>query len=102
LPSVLQSDPTMLWGCVAGATPAERIENWLASVRFVDICITPKPESRELIMIWAFGRNLERHIVSAMVEAGRPTVKPSPHGNSFFGAFRENRPTILVGGGRRV
>ena len=68
----LRSDPALLCGCVAGAAPAERVESWLASVGFVDVRIIPKPESRELIKSWAPGRNLENHIVSAMVEARKP------------------------------
>ncbi len=68
----LQSDPGLLCGCVAGAAPAESVERWLASAGFVDVRITPKPESRELIKTWAPGRNLEDHIVSAMVEARKP------------------------------
>jgi hypothetical protein len=52
---------------VQGAVPAERIEHWLAAAGFVDVRVTLKPESRELIKDWAPGRNLEDHIVSAMV-----------------------------------
>ncbi len=69
LPAELRSDPALLCGCVAGAASAERVENWLASAGFVDIRVTPKPESRELIQSWAPGKNIENHIVSAMVEA---------------------------------
>jgi ubiquinone/menaquinone biosynthesis C-methylase UbiE len=72
LPAELRSDPTLLCGCVAGAAPAECIEDWLANVGFVDIRVTPKPESRELIKSWAPGRNIENYIVSAMVEARKP------------------------------
>jgi len=68
----LQSDPALLCGCIAGAAPAERIEDWLARAGFADIRVTAKPESRELIKTWAPGRNLENHIVSAMVEARKP------------------------------
>jgi ubiquinone/menaquinone biosynthesis C-methylase UbiE len=69
LSAELQSDPALLCGCVAGAVPAERVEGWLASAGFVDVRVTPKPESRELVKTWAPGRNLENHIVSAMVQA---------------------------------
>jgi SAM-dependent methyltransferase len=69
LSAELRSDPALLCGCVAGAVPAERIEGWLASAGFVDVRVTPKPETRELIKTWAPGRNIENHIVSAMVEA---------------------------------
>src|SRR5215472_16625930 len=72
LSAELQSDPALLCGCVAGAAPADHVENWLATAGFVDVRVTPKPESRELIKTWAPGRNLENHIVSAMVEARKP------------------------------
>ena len=72
LPTELQSDPALLCGCIAGAESAERVEGWLARVGFVDIRVTPKPESRELIKTWAPGREIENHIVSAIVEARKP------------------------------
>ena len=72
LSAELQSDPALLCGCIAGAAPAERVESWLTTAGFVDVRITPKPESRELIKTWAPGRNIEDHIVSAMVEARKP------------------------------
>src|SRR5215831_15917900 len=72
LSAELQSDPALLCGCVAGAAPADRVENWLAAAGFVDVRVTPKPESRELIKTWAPSRNLENHIVSAIVEARKP------------------------------
>jgi len=72
LPAELRSDPALLCGCVAGAAPADRVEKWLAGVGFIDVRVTPKPESRELIKTWAPGRNIENHIVSATVEARKP------------------------------
>ena len=72
LPAELRSDPALLCGCVAGAAPAEHIEDWLASAGFVDIRVMPKPESRELIKTWAPGRDIQNYIVSAMVEARKP------------------------------
>jgi SAM-dependent methyltransferase len=72
LSAELRSDPALLCGCVAGAAPADRIEHWLTTAGFVDVRVTPKPESRELIETWAPGRNLEHHIVSAIVEARKP------------------------------
>ena len=55
--------------------PADRVEHWLTTAGFVDVRVTPKPESRELIKTWAPGRNLEDHIVSAMVEARKPVSR---------------------------
>ncbi|MBV8737855.1 MAG: arsenite methyltransferase [Alphaproteobacteria bacterium] len=72
LPAELQSDPALLCGCVAGAAPAEHIEDWLTRAGFVDIRVMAKLESRELIKSWAPGRNIEDYIVSAMVEARKP------------------------------
>jgi SAM-dependent methyltransferase len=72
LPAELECDPTLLCGCVAGAAPAERIESWLTAAGFVRVRVTPKPESRELIKIWAPGSSVEKYIVSAIVEANKP------------------------------
>ena len=72
LPPELQSDPALLCGCVAGAAPADSVEGWLAAAGFVDIRVTPKPDSRELIATWAPGRGIENHVVSAIVEARKP------------------------------
>jgi arsenite methyltransferase len=72
LPAEVQSDPALVCGCIAGAAPAERIEKWLAAAGFVDVRVTPKPESRELIANWAPGRGIEDYVVSAAVVAGKP------------------------------
>src|SRR6202012_5499119 len=53
LPDTLQGDATLLCSCVAGAAPVDKLEGWLAAAGFVDIRVTPKPESRELISTWA-------------------------------------------------
>jgi SAM-dependent methyltransferase len=72
LPDELQSDPALLCGCVAGAAPADSVASWLAAAGFVDVRVTPRPESRDLIRTWAPGRGIENHIVSATVEARKP------------------------------
>jgi SAM-dependent methyltransferase len=72
LSAELQSDPALLCGCIAGAASAERIAAWLLGVGFVDVRVVAKPESRELIKTWGPDRNLEHHIVSAIVEARKP------------------------------
>ena len=77
LSAALQADPTLLCGCVAGAAPAERIEAWLAAAGFVDVRITPKPESRALIATWAPGTGVEDHVVSAILEARKPGPGPA-------------------------
>jgi SAM-dependent methyltransferase len=70
LPAELRSDPALLCGCVAGAASAERIEDWLSSAGFVDVRVTPKPESRELVKTWAPGRTSKNTL-------SRPRSKPA-------------------------
>ena len=72
LPPELKADPTLLCGCVAGAAPVEQIETWLAQAGFVDVRVTPKPESRELVASWAPGRCIENFVASATIEARKP------------------------------
>jgi SAM-dependent methyltransferase len=66
------SDSSLLCGCIAGAAPADRVSAWLSEAGFVDVRITPKPESRDLIAAWAPGRGIEDYVVSAMIEARKP------------------------------
>src|SRR5580700_233670 len=61
----LKSDTGLLCGCIAGAAPIEQISGWLNDAGFVEVQITPKPESRELIKTWAPGRGIENFVVSA-------------------------------------
>ena len=72
LSAELCADGALLCGCIAGAGPVERIETWLAEAGFVDVRVTPRPESRELIATWAPGRGIEDYVVSASVEGRKP------------------------------
>ena len=72
LTAELQTDAALLCGCIAGAAPVERIQTWLTQAGFVDVRITLKPESRELIGTWAPGRGIENFVVSATVEGRKP------------------------------
>ena len=74
LSAALRRDDALLCGCIAGAAPVERIEAWLAQAGFVDVRVTPKPQSRELIATWAPGTGIEDFVVSATVEARKPTL----------------------------
>ncbi len=73
LPAELQTDSALLCGCISGAAPVDRIEAWLAQAGFVDVRVTPRPESRELIATWAPGRGIEDFVVSAIVEGRKPS-----------------------------
>jgi SAM-dependent methyltransferase len=74
LPTRLKEDPTLLCGCIAGAATVAENETWLAEAGFVDIRVTPKAESRELISTWAPGSSIEEFVVSAIVEARKPVA----------------------------
>ena len=74
LPAKLKDDPSLLCGCIAGAVTAQETETWLAEAGFVDIRVTPKAESRELISTWAPGSGIEEFVVSAIVEGRKPAV----------------------------
>jgi arsenite methyltransferase len=67
LPAKLRADPALLCGCIAGAATIAETETWLAKAGFVDVRVTPKAESRELISTWAPGSGIEDFVVSAMV-----------------------------------
>ena len=75
LPAELQVDSALLCGCIAGAATVDQIETWLAEAGFVNVRVTPKEESRELIKNWAPGRGVENYVVSAIVEGRKP---PAP------------------------
>ena len=74
LPAKLKDDPSLLCGCIAGAATAQENETWLTEAGFVDIRVTPKAESRELISTWAPGTGIEEFVVSAVVEGRKPAV----------------------------
>lgn len=68
----LAADTALLCGCVAGAAPVPKIEAWLAESGFVNVKVTPKPDSREMIAAWAPGRGIENFVVAATIEARKP------------------------------
>ena len=72
LPAELATDEALLCGCVAGAAASGQIEQWLTAAGFVEIRITVKPESRELVKTWAPGRRIEDYVASAAIEARKP------------------------------
>ena len=69
LPDDLRTDPALVCGCVSGAIPAERVEELLRAAGFVDVTVTVKPDSRELVAAWAPGLGIEKCVASAIIEA---------------------------------
>jgi SAM-dependent methyltransferase len=72
LPAELAADASLLCACLAGAATTRQIEDWLAAAGFIDISITIKPGSRELVQSWAPGRGIEDYAASATIEARKP------------------------------
>ncbi|TCK18330.1 methyltransferase family protein [Thiogranum longum] len=73
LPDSIRNDPYLHSACVAGASLISELEGWLQAAGFVDITIQPKDESLEFIKDWAPGRGVEEYVVSATIEAVKPT-----------------------------
>ena len=72
LPAELAADKALLCGCVAGAAAVPDVRTWLEAAGFIDISITVKPESREMIAGWVPGKGIEHYVASATIEARKP------------------------------
>lgn len=72
LPEELQNDLFLYTGCIAGASALPDIEADLANAGFVDICISPKNESRNFIREWVPGSKIADYVVSVTIEAIKP------------------------------
>jgi SAM-dependent methyltransferase len=72
MPAALQADPDLMCKCATGAAPASRLQAWLAAAGFVDIRISEKPESRDMIAAWSPGSHVEDYVVSGIVVARKP------------------------------
>ena len=72
LPDDLREQASMVTGCVVGAEPVERLEEWLEQSGFVDIRIQVRRESREFIKEWFPGSGAEQYVASANIEAIKP------------------------------
>jgi len=74
LPEDIRNDLALRVGCVGGAAAVDEIETFLREAGFREIRIQPKDESRELIREWAPGRQVEDYVISATIEAVKPSV----------------------------
>jgi SAM-dependent methyltransferase len=75
-PPEVQHDLSLRAGCVAGASLLDDLEGMLRDAGFVDIRIQPKDESRTFIREWVPGTNIAEYLVSAMIEAVKPSGAP--------------------------
>ncbi len=73
LPQSVRDDLQLYSGCMAGAAHIDELVQILADSGFTDIRIAPKDESKDFIKDWAPGRGVEEYVVSATIEAVKPT-----------------------------
>ena len=73
LPEDVRSDLALYSGCIAGASVVSDLQQMLVDAGFDGIRIEPKDESRSFIETWAPGRGIEDYVVSATIEAVKPT-----------------------------
>ena len=76
LPEEVKDDLALHSACVSGATTVVELESILARSGFEDVRIQPKAESRSFVKDWAPGMRIEEYVMSATVEACKPTRVP--------------------------
>jgi len=69
LPGFIREDLKMMAGCVAGAEHIDRLRDIMAEAGFINIKLTPKDNSREILGSWVPDSNIEDYIASYIIEA---------------------------------
>jgi len=73
LPDEVRGDWAAYTGCMAGASQVRELEQMLEAVGFQRVTIAPKDTSRSFIREWLPGSRVEDYLVSATIEAVKPT-----------------------------
>ncbi len=73
LPDDIKANWTAYTGCMAGASQIADLQRMLQASGFKDIKIAPKDSSRSFIREWLPGKRIEDYLVSATIEAVKPT-----------------------------
>ncbi len=74
-PEDVRPDPDSLTACVAGASTVDALEGLLHEVGFEAVEIAPKADSAGFISEWDADRDLSEYLVSATIEARKPTTE---------------------------
>lgn len=69
LPSNIKQDLAMLAGCISGAEHFEKIRSMLRNIGFINIRLTPKDNSKEIITSWVPDKKIEEFVASFIIEA---------------------------------
>ena len=73
LPAEIKTDWAAYTGCIAGASQITDLKRMLEASGFKNIKIAPKGSSRSFIREWLPGKRVEDYLVSATIEAVKPT-----------------------------
>jgi len=72
IPESITRDEALYCSCVGGAVTVDDLRRMLGDAGFVEITITPKDESSELIRSWAPGTKIDELVASAYIQAVKP------------------------------
>lgn len=73
LPEEIRKDMALYTGCVAGAVLVTEVAAMLEEAGFGEIRVTPQDTSRSFIRDWTPGSDVAGYVVSANIEAVKPT-----------------------------
>jgi len=73
LPEAMRNDPMLVAGCMGNASLIDDLNDMLQKAGFESIRIEPKDESKEFIKDWAPEHNVTDYVVSASIEAIKPS-----------------------------
>jgi SAM-dependent methyltransferase len=73
MPEEMKNDPVLHAGCMAGASLVDDLIVMMQEAGFENIVVEPKDETRDFIRDWAPGRGVEDYVVSARIEAVKPS-----------------------------
>jgi len=73
LPEEMRNDPLLIAGCMGNASLIDSLIEMIQAAGFDDVRIKPKDESRQFIRDWAPGHNVTDYVVSASIEAIKPS-----------------------------
>jgi len=74
LPEEMRNDPMLIAGCMGNASLVDDLVEMIKSAGFGDVRIEPKDESKQFIRDWAPDHNVTDYVVSASIEAIKPTT----------------------------
>jgi len=73
LPEEMRNDPMLIAGCMGNASLIDDLNEMIKAAGFDDVRIEPKDESKQFISDWAPDHNVTDYVVSASIEAVKPS-----------------------------